>query len=93
MDIPLYRQEMEAQAQGHLQRAEGRRGKAPQGGPVGAAREWKTRRAWLREAVPAFQGLGQIPAEALTLLCCPNHRSSFFLKALPGAWQAPGFLE
>lgn len=33
----------------------------------------KTRRAWLREEDPAFQELAQIPAEATTLLWCPNH--------------------
>ena len=41
----------------------------------------------------AFQELAQIPAEAATLLRCPNHTSSFFLAAPPGAWQAPGFQE
>lgn len=46
----------------------------------------KTRIAWLREADPAFQELAQIPAEATTLLCCPNHTHSFFLEAPPGAW-------
>lgn len=51
------------------------------------------RKTWLREAGPAFQELAQIPAEATTLLCCPNHTCSFFLAAPPGTWQAQGFLE
>ena len=78
---------------------EGRRGGEspagrPQGGRVAAAREWEGRQDSLGQGDgPAFQELAQILTEATTLLCCPNHTSSFFLAArLPGAWQAPRFL-
>lgn len=46
----------------------------------------------LREEHPAFQELTQIPAEATTLLWCPNH-IDFYLVAPPGVWQAREFLE
>ena len=102
-DSPLHRREMEAKAQGHLWREGGKKGwrkprreaaGRPQGGRVAAAREWEGRQDSLGQGDgPAFQELAQILTEATTLLCCPNHTSSFFLAArLPGAWQAPRFL-